>query len=150
MQTQLAKQILARLKAKNITVNMLEREAGLKPHSVVNIIRGTSKKPSAEILQAVADVLGCDIRDLLGNQDLFIENENSKSKAEILESSYEMPELLKNTLNSINERLEGKENLLTTQQVLTCVQEIYLHSLQKTPPTVDNEFADWFIGLMLK
>lgn len=150
MITPLARQILARLKAKNISVHTLEREAGVKPHAVVNIIRGASKKPSAELLQAVADVLGCTIRELLENKDIFKNEESAKTKTEILESSYEMPELLKNTLNIINDKLKGKEKNILIQQVLNCVEEIYIHSLQRTPPEIDKNFVDWYIGLMLE
>jgi len=34
------------------------------------------------------------------------------------------------------------------RQVLTCVEETYLHSLQKGPNKVDKDFAEWFMGLM--
>lgn len=64
MNTSVAKQISVRMKAKNLSILMLEREAGLKNHAVRNILRGKSKRPSADILQAIADVLGCTVKEL--------------------------------------------------------------------------------------
>jgi transcriptional regulator with XRE-family HTH domain len=149
MSTQLAKQISARMRAKSLSVTMLEREAGLKTHAVQNILRGKSKKPSAELLQAVADVLGCTVKELLESQDIFDEDEASKSKNEILESPYEYPTLLQETVKLVNEKLHNNANSISTQQALTCMEEIYLHSLQKDPSKVDQDFAEWFIELMV-
>lgn len=150
MSTPLAKQISARLTAKNLSVHMLEREAGLKAHAVQNILRGKSKKPSAELLQAVADVLGCTIKELLGNHDIFQEEELTKTKKEILEGSYDQPELLEEIIKMVNKKIQASKEQLTTQQVLTCVQEVYLNSLQKDPPYINKEFIDWYIDLMFE
>lgn len=148
MSTQLAKQISARMKAKNLSVSTLEREAGLKTHAVQNIIRGKSRKPSAELLQAVADVLGCTIKELLESQDIFDEDDAAKSKNEVLDAPYENPALFLETVKIVNAKLENKKNKISTQQAITCIEEIFFHSLQKDASYVDQEFADWFIDLV--
>jgi transcriptional regulator with XRE-family HTH domain len=150
MSSQLAKQISARMKAKSLSVTMLEREAGLKTHAVQNILRGKSKKPSAELLQAVADVLGCTVKELLETQDIFEEDEASLPKNELLENPYEYPALLQETVKLVNDKLRSNTSSISTQQALTCIEEIYLHSLQKDPSKVDQDFADWFIELMVE
>lgn len=147
MSTQLAKQILARMQAKNLSGIALEREAGLKPHSVQNILRGKSKKPSAEILQAVSNVLGCTVKDLLENQEAFQEVELFEPKKEILKTQYKCSDLLMETVKIVNDILKQKEHDLTIEQVLSCVEKIYLHSLKKAPPHVDQDFAEWWIDL---
>lgn len=148
MSAQIAKQISARMKAKDISLSTIERKAGLKTHTVQNILRGKSKKPSAEIVQAIADVLGCTVKDLLNKQETFQENETSESTKEILNSTYDYPELLLETMQWINNRMQQEENKFTVKQVLTCIEEIYLHSLQKDATKVDQKFAEWFIDLM--
>lgn len=148
MTTNLARQISTRMKAKNISISSLEREAGLKTHAVRNIIRGKSKKPSAEIMQAIADVLGCTVRDLLENHELFeeVETENQESFAE--ESMYANKDLLAATVSSVNTILSNSGKDVTVRQALTCVEEVYLHALKQGASEPDSDFATWFIDLI--
>lgn len=147
MSTELAKQISARMKAKNLSGITLERAAGLKPHSVQNILRGKSKKPNAEILQAISNVLGCTVKDLLENQEIFQKTELSEPKKEILKSKYECSDLLMETAKIVNDLLKQKVNTLTIEQVFSCIEKIYIHSLKKDPTRVDKAFAEWWIDL---
>lgn len=149
MSTQLAKQISMRMKAKNLSILALEREAGLKTHAVRNILRGNSKRPSAEIVQAVADVLGCTVKELLENQEIFQENEEgSDSRDDLLQSPYTYPDLLVDTARHLNEELKQRKYDLTVQQVLTCLEETYLRSCRQHPEKVDKEFMKWFLNLV--
>lgn len=150
MTTHLARQIAARLKAKNLSINMLEKEAGLKSRAVQNIMRGKSKKPSAELLRAIAGILDCSIEDLLGNEVFFNNETPLKSRTDILFNKYENPEVLTEALNSINRKLKGKDHLINAQQVIDCLTETYVHALQKTPHSIDEEFIDWYISLIIK
>lgn len=147
MMTPIAKQISTRMKAKDISVRILEKEAGLKSHAVQNILRGNSKKPSAEILQAVADVLRCTVKDLLNKQEIFQEDETSELTQGLINNTYDHPALLLETVQWINER--EAHNKLTVKQALTCVEEIYLHSLRRDPTKVDQAFAEWFFELII-
>ncbi|MDN3031260.1 MAG: helix-turn-helix transcriptional regulator [Candidatus Tisiphia sp.] len=52
------------IKDHNYQIADLERKAGLRKNNVYNIIKGISRKPSAELLQAVADVFGLTVKDL--------------------------------------------------------------------------------------
>lgn len=65
MMTQLANQISMRMRAKNLSISMLEKNAGLKNHSVRNVLRGRSLRPNAETLNTIARALGCKVEDLL-------------------------------------------------------------------------------------
>lgn len=147
MSTQIAKQISTRMRAKNLSLTTLEKEAGLRPHAVQNILRGKSKKPSAEIVQAVADVLGCHVKDLLHPQDSYVEEDLSSAKQELLSQPYDYPELFVETVKFANAALKDKENKLTVEQFMKCVEEIYIQSLQKDPSKVDEEFGGWWIDL---
>lgn len=147
MSTQIAKQISTRMRAKNLSLTTLEKEAGLRPHAVQNILRGKSKKPSAELLQAVADVLGCNVRDLLHPQEPYPEDDLSSPKKEFLQRPYEHQDLFVETVKLVNHILKEKENPLTIEQFMKCVEEIYIQSLQKDSTKVDEEFAEWWIDL---
>jgi transcriptional regulator with XRE-family HTH domain len=145
--TALARQISTRMKAKNLSTTLLERDAGLKTNAVQNILRGKSKKPSAEILQAVADILGCTVKELL-TQDFFQEEEVTQPKNALLNNPYEDNSLFLEVTKLVHDKVVQKKQKFTVQQVLTCTEEIYLHSLQKDSPHVDEDFADWFIDLI--
>ena len=147
MSTSVAKHISTRMRAKNLSLSELEKEAGLKRHTVQNIMRGRSKRPSADILQAVADVLGCSVKDLLTPQEASYEEDLSQSNKELLSREYDHPNLFLDIVNFVNNALKNKENKLTIEQFMSCLQEIYLHSLQKNPSQVDEEFAEWWVDL---
>ena len=149
MSTPVARQISARMKAKNLSIGTLEKEAGLNIHAVRNILRGKSKKPSAESLQAIADVFGCTVRDLLvEDQEIFQGNDSAELNEDLLSSTYKYPELLAETIKIVNDKIKERKQELTVQQLLSSIQEIYLHSLQKDPKKVDENFAEWFIDLI--
>ena len=145
MSTSIAKHISTRMRAKNLSLSELEKEAGLKRNTVQNIMRGRSKRPSADILQAVADVLGCGVKELLAQQESSYEENLTQSNTKLLSHEYEHPELFSEIVNFVNHALKNKENKLTIEQFMSCVQEIYLHSLQKDPNHMDEEFAQWCI-----
>ncbi len=147
MSTQIARQISTRMRAKNLSLTTLEKEAGVRPHAVQNILRGKSKKPSAELLQAVADVLGCNVKDLLRPKESYDEEELSSSRKEFLSHAYDNPDLFVETVQFVNAALREKENSLTIEQFMRCVEEIYIQSLQKDPNQVDEDFAEWWIDL---
>lgn len=145
MITALAKQLAARMRAKNLTVSQLERKANINSHGALNILRGNSKRPSAEILHAIATVLGCDISDLLSDHGLFQVTESEKSRAELLNGPYEKPHLYQETLAAVNAKINREKRSFTLQQALTCVEEVYFHALQKNRNTFDPDFLDWFV-----
>ena len=149
MNTQIARQISSRMRAKNFSVNTLEKEAGLKTHAVRNILRGKSKRPSAETMQAVADVLGCTVKDLLENQEVFQIEGSEELKSEAMSKTYERPDLLLETVKVVNAKLQKRGSQVTTKQVLTCIEEVYLSSLQANAAKVAEGFADWFIDLAM-
>lgn len=149
MSLKLAQQIEVRMKAQNISIMSLENKAGLKPHAVRNILTGKSKRPSAVNLQAIADTLGCSIKDLLSESPISQEEASGFSRDDILKMKY--PELSNHNL--IYEVVKVVDSLLrqknvTVDQFFVCLQEVYLQSIQKDPRTVDREFATWFVDLM--
>ena len=120
MSTQIARQISARLRAKNISFYELEKKAGLRPHAVQNILRGRSKKPSGELLQAIAQELGCTVEDLLQSQKTNYTDEITHSKKELLNQRYKHPDLFLETVKFVNQTLKEKENSLTIDQFISC------------------------------
>lgn len=143
-------QIEVRMKAKNMSIVELENQAGLKTHAVRNILRGKSKSPSAVNLQAIADALGCSVKDLLTTPEV-LEDSLLMSLEEVLQAKYlvcDKKGLFPEVVKVVDKLIEKQNKDLTVEQFLTSVKEIYLHSLQKDPTRVDMDFAEWFLGLM--
>ena len=146
-----AQQVKVRMRAKHLSIPELESQAGLKTHAVRNILRGKSKNPSAVNLQAIADVLGCSVKDLLETPEVLEEGPQTASLEEVLQapySKYDKKHLLPEVVKTIENLMRNQNKDLTVEKVLTCVRETYLHSLQKDPTKVDADFAEWFMGLM--
>jgi transcriptional regulator with XRE-family HTH domain len=142
-------QITARMKAKHMSIVELEAKAGLKTHSVRNILRGKSKSPSAVNLQAIADALGCTVKDLLSTPEVL--EETPLSLEEVTQgaySTYDKRGLLPEVVKAVDRLVRKERKNVTVEQFVTSVAETYLHSLQKDPTKVDLDFAKWFIGLM--
>ena len=146
-----AQQVEVRMKAKHLSIPDLESKAGLKTHAVRNILRGKSKNPSAVNLQAIADVLGCSVKDLLATPEVLEEGPQSTSLEEVLQaiySKYDKNHLLPEVVKVVETLAQKQKKNLTVEQFLTSLKEIYLHSLQKDPTKVDMDFAEWFMGIM--
>lgn len=147
METFLQRRIKNYLNATGLSVAALERKAGLKLNVARNILRGQSKKPTAETLQAIANVMECTIQDLLGvkketfsSSDLTPPDDGSA----LLEDPEVLNDAMKYTLKIIRE----KKYKVTVKQVFAIVQEIYTYSLRKSPPHVEPDFVEWLTERM--
>lgn len=143
----IAQNIDARMKASNLSIMALETKTGLKPHAVRNIVTGKSKNPSAVNLQAIADALGCTVKDLL-TLPSGIQQEKPKSLEDVLQESHRNSPLMEECVHVVDKLLQKAHKSPTTAQYLTCVREVYLQSLQRTPQSVNEAFAEWFIDLI--
>ncbi|MBT5389431.1 MAG: helix-turn-helix transcriptional regulator [Alphaproteobacteria bacterium] len=133
MSTLLIMKIRNFLNDNGLAVAAFERKAGLKINVARNILKGQSKKPSGETLQAIANVMDCSIKELLDNE---------LGKNERICSKIEHPKLLLETLHFI---LERDSYDLTLNQALTALEEAYHYSIKKGCPKVDPEFINWYL-----
>ena len=145
MTTPLAHQIMIRMRAKNLTIPSLEKKAELTNHSVRNIVRGRSLKPNAETLNGIARALGCTVEDLL-EMEMPQEKVIPDQKQEPIDTPYEHPKLLRETVNFVMTFLEHNDHDLTLEQVLNCIKLIYQGSLENNPPRInEQDAAFWMI-----
>lgn len=143
VETFLQRRLTNYLEATGLSVVGLERKAGLKTNAVRNILRGQSKKPTAETLQALANVMKCTVADLLG-----VKMETFKSEIRPLYDEtplLEYPELLNESLHTVLQIIKDNNYKLTVQQTLLIVGEVYAYTIKKNPPKIDQDFVEWFI-----
>lgn len=59
------------------------------------------------------------------------------------------PELLSEALECTLKIFQEKGHNATVKQTLAIVEEIYGYAIKKSPPQVETDFAEWFIGKMM-
>jgi transcriptional regulator with XRE-family HTH domain len=57
------------LKEKGITVYSLAKQLNRSPQSMEYIVKRKKFKPDLELLQNIADVIGCDVKDVLDKEN---------------------------------------------------------------------------------
>lgn len=132
--TVLQKNLYKFIKERNIQITELERKAELKKNSVYNIIKGISRKPSAEILQTIADTLGVSIKDLY--------NPNIKVNDYLGQDDYILfqkilPEIIK-TIKKLNLVVSETEFSQT-------LNEVFNYYRPTPDESIDNKIIEWIL-----
>jgi transcriptional regulator with XRE-family HTH domain len=141
MTTTLQETLQAYIDKKGFSVAALERKAGLKLNVLRNILKGQSKKPTAETLQGIASAIGCSVEDLLQGR-----TETTSEFNKLVHSpTVGHPILLQETLKAILDYATRNKLTFTVQQTLYILEETYAYFAQKTPPQIDKDFIEWFI-----
>lgn len=141
MSAVLKREIETRLNARGITINALEREAGLKRSAARNIVQGFSKKPSAEVLASIAKVLNCSIDDLMGHYSVKASPQYPKPVAVGTWNALLYLDVIKTIYNCAKE----KKLELTYEQVTQTATEIYRYALAKKLTHADVELTHWML-----
>ncbi|MBN9413638.1 MAG: helix-turn-helix transcriptional regulator [Candidatus Paracaedimonas acanthamoebae] len=145
----LVNKLKKKIEEKNYSVAELERVAGLKGHAIRNILRGRSQKPSIEILQRAASVLGCSILEFLdekelGQVNLVPQGRPAPSKKETIlvknVSLYE--QVVKLVFNIYQE----KNYIASTEQASYVINEVYAFAEKNQSNKPDKTFAEWLIS----
>lgn len=127
------------LKEKKISAHSLEKRIGLKLSAVQNILQGKSKKPSAELLFAIAKELDCSVESLLKDNLLSKEEKNLSTEKWI-------QNLYVESLDLVHLLIKKKELQITKNALLELAEEVYLYSLKGDSGTANRQFADWLVS----
>ncbi|MBA3814582.1 MAG: helix-turn-helix transcriptional regulator [Alphaproteobacteria bacterium] len=141
MESFLQRRIKNYLDATGLSVSALERNAGLKINVARNILRGQSKRPTAETLQAIANVMECTVQDLLGVKKESFTSKQPDDGSSLLED----PEIFFESVQSTLKVISGNQYKLTVKQTTMIIEEVYAYSMKKSPPHVEMDFVEWFI-----
>lgn len=143
MQSFLQKRIRNYLDSTGLSISALERKAGLRINVARNILRGQSKRPTAETLHAIATAMECTVQDLLGVQKEVLPSQIKRPAESGL--FLEAPEVLNEALQCILQVIQNNGYKLTVKQTLLLLEEVYAYTLKKNPPKVDSDFVEWFV-----
>lgn len=136
----LAGKIRGLIQANKLSVQGLEKKAGLKINAVRNILTGHSKKPSAETLLAVAKALNCSISDLLG-EDGPDEQRGTSNKNMV----FSHHKLLSDIMTHVIAEFEMNHEEVKTGDLISLSQEIYKYSCENNENQLDLKFASWLL-----
>lgn len=137
MNTKLATNIKEKLHQRGITTYSLEKEAGLKPKAVRNILLGHSNNPGATVLMSIAKVLNCSVDDLLG------EGEGHNSSESLQDIKIQNMKLFNDTNDQVLTLFETYGRKPTGKEFIFLLREVYLYSLERNSGVVDKKFSDW-------
>lgn len=138
-------QLRNRMQDKGISANALEKRAGLKPSAVQNILQGKSKRPTANLLQAIASELSCSVSDLLNESTATLKEEEYLSvPKEKIPSKWDS-KLYVEAIQLVDELLLQKKVKVTKETVLKFADEIYRYSLESKSGQLDRYFANWLV-----
>lgn len=140
MSSKLAFKLKGLIEENSLSVQGLEKKAGLKIHAVRNILTGQTKKPSAETLLAVSKALNCSIGELLDEETPMKEGHDS-----VKDFQFEKLELLEESLLCVITYHKKHSNSLGNKDLLQATEQIYLYSLKNNGGDLDHQFAEWFL-----
>lgn len=140
MHANLAKKIRELIDEKNLSVQGLEKKAGLSINSIRSILTGHSKKPSAEHLLAISKVLGCSIGELLDE-----ELSNRTQRPIFKELTFTHTELLEEIFLYIVRFYKKNTKPLTNKELYDATEKIYLYLVKNNEGDFDKDFSDWYL-----
>ncbi|MBN9413055.1 MAG: helix-turn-helix transcriptional regulator [Candidatus Paracaedimonas acanthamoebae] len=134
------------IKRKQLTIAAFERLAGLHRNAVQQILKGQNKNPSLEVMQKVADALGCSVRQLIERSS--IDDEELKVKEDITQEITEKlnSALFEKTVALVLKLYNQLQVSHNFEQTLTIVKQVYLYSQKNNLENPDERFAGWVIG----
>lgn len=144
-------EIKKRLDEKDMSVNALERDASLKKGTVQNIMRGKSKHPRIDILQAIATHLGCSTSDLFGqgNATLMTSTVEEMEKCDMpivaAKSTEWNAALYIECLQHVQESCLRNNFIADKETILRYTDEIYDYSIKSGTYLIDIRFAEWIL-----
>jgi len=124
------------LKERDWSISDLERKLGLN-RSVSNILRGSSKNPTIELLTSIAKAFNIEINDLLEEPSI-----NTGTDIKLLLETCTV------VLNQIDSMPSSKE--LSYNIVISIIKKVYEYSVQLNLKNIDKNFVQWTISSYTK
>ncbi len=122
------------IKEHNYQIADLERKAGLRKNNIYNIIKGISKKPSAELLQAVADVCGLIVKDLFTTPTSSYPSLTSEDL-----------DLLTTVAQQVIAEIKAQQFKLSCIDVTSIINEVFNYSVESKLSVADEKFIKWIL-----
>ena len=120
------------LEQREIDPFSLDRKAGINKGTVYNILKGRSKRPSADTLQAIADVFGITIKDLY-----------EKEPENLAPLNADQFKLLTAISEHVSKEVALQGYRLTYSEYCTIIHEVFKYAPDAEKP--DRKFVSWVL-----
>lgn len=135
----LQRNLKEKMMAKGFSAHNLERQAGLRPSAVQNILSGRSKSPGIDIVAAIAQILECPIDALIKDDPKDYNDFSSKVSQPWDGKLYSL------SLDLVLKLLKEKELNASKDIALKYAEQVYNYSLAANRKAPDKSFAKWII-----
>ena len=133
----LSLRIKKKLLEHNLSASALERKAGIRPSTLQNILQGRSKNPSVDVLQSVAQALGCSVSELFGETHALPET--------LIKAEKWVPEMYVNATQAVWAACKKRQLEMSKKLFFQAVEQVYAYCSQYDKVLVDKDFADWVV-----
>lgn len=133
------------IRANNLSIRSLEKQAGLARNAILNILHNRSKNPSIEIVMKIAKTLNCSVEELFSFEAPTLTQSSKEVSTQEEKIFYDGV-----LLNSVIEFLNIKTNQLLKENfsidtTLAIVKSIYKYSYLNNRKVLDVNFAEWVL-----
>lgn len=127
------------LQEEGISVREFERKAGLPVSAVQNIINGRSQSPKLRTIKPIADILGCEVEELISQSKIV------KKKVDTIKNAPWDFHLYANCVNEVNEIFSDLKMNPRSKVAIEKISEVYFYSVEAQETEVNKRFARWLI-----
>lgn len=136
--------ILNEMEKKSWSVHALEKQAGLKPSAIRNILYGRSKNPSLSVIQSIAAALNCSVTDLIDEELVKKESHNGKPMPKIDDFPWDQ-QLYQKCMQQLLSNLSENSVQLKRDKVISIIDDVYFYSCVNKLDAPDQYFLNWLI-----
>lgn len=104
------------------------------------MLRGDSKRPTRDTLDAIAGYLGATVSELLGEEPAGSISHPPKASELVMH-----PDILSESLKATLKVAQNEKITLTIHQAFHIAEDAYHYALRKTEPCVDTDFIQWLL-----
>lgn len=143
MRNTLKQNIERQLNSTGLSIKELERQSGLKPSTIQNILNGRSKNPTIETLLSISKRLNCTVDELLNNtstEKLSLTISHGKNK-----TTEWIPDLYKSCIDAFEKATSNKNLTICKETAISCINEIYSFSINNENHNINHRFIEWLL-----
>lgn len=137
----LSNRLKKKMEERSLSINALEKKAGVRPCSVQNILYGRSKSPGINTLKSIAQALGCNLIDLIGEEEQAGNINGSNNLNEECDI-----DLLFSVVQTLKTIIATEKVTLSYRNILECIQYSYDYSQFKKQNNADDVYTHWLVN----
>lgn len=133
------------MEKKSWSVHALERQAGLRPSAIRNILYGRSKNPSLSVIQSIANALECSVADLIDEETEEKSKTDNVGKGENRDNLPWNQQLYLRCIHQFLATITERPIQLKRESIMSVIDDAYFYSSVNNLEKPDQNFLNWLI-----